>query len=144
MRLPPFAAAAVAVAAAVLAGPTLAAPCYVIYDRSDTVIYRDYQAPFDLGNPKSPEREMMRRQGQHLLIAEFEKCNPVGYISAATGGTAATVDEIVAQLRPAIGTSVTTNAVLAPAPSGPSRPAAATPASSAVTIGTGGGGYTVR
>lgn len=144
MRLPPFAAAAVAAATAVIAGPALAAPCYVIYDRNDTVIYRDYEAPFDLGNPKSPEREMMRRQGQHLLIAEFEKCNPVGFISAATGGTAATVDEIVAQLRPAIGTSVTTNAVMTPVPAGAGRLPTAAPASSAVTIGTGGGGYTVR
>lgn len=144
MRLPAFAAAAATLACALFVGPVLAAPCYVIYDRNDTVIYRDYDPPFDLGNTKSPEREMMRRQGQHLLIAEFEKCNPVGYISAATGGTTATVDEIVMQLRPAIGTSVTSNAVMAPAPAGPARQPPPSAASSAVTMSTGGGGYAVR
>lgn len=139
----PFARLAIAAAAALLAAPVLAAPCYVIYDRNDTVIYRDYEPPFDLGNAKSPEREMMRRQGQHLLVAEFENCNPVGYISAATGGTTVTVDEIVMQLKPAIGTSVTSTTLAPPTPMAPSRmpPPAAAPA--AVTIGTGGG-YTVR
>jgi len=48
----------------------------------------------------------MRQQKQHLLIAEFDKCNPVGFISPVTGGTTATVDEIVAQLRSAVPTSV--------------------------------------
>ena len=93
-------------ATAGLAGQAMAAPCYVVYDRNDAVVYRDYDPPFDLSDPKAPERAMMRQQKQHLLIAEFDKCNPVGFISPVTGGTTATVDEIVAQLRSAVPTSV--------------------------------------
>ncbi len=87
-------------------GAATAAPCYVIFDRNDVVIFRDEVPPFDLSDPKSAERAALRQRGQHLLIAEFEKCNPVGYISSTTGGTTATVDEIVMQLRPAIATSI--------------------------------------
>ena len=49
------------------AGQALAAPCYVVYDRNDAVVYRDYDPPFDLSDPNAPERAMMRQQKQHLL-----------------------------------------------------------------------------
>lgn len=130
-----------AILASLLAGPALAAPCYVIYDRNDAVVYRDYEPPFDLGDPNAPERTMMRRQGQHLLVAEFEQCNPVGYISPTTGGGTVTVDEIVMQLKPAIGTTVT-GVTMAPMQVAPSRQPRAEP--SAVTVTTGGAGYTAR
>jgi hypothetical protein len=97
-----------AVAAALLAagGSAVAAPCYVVYDRNDAVIYRDVKPPFDLSNANSPERDMLRRQGQHLLVAEFvDECNPVGFISAATGANAVSVEDIVKEVRPAIGSS---------------------------------------
>ncbi len=87
-------------------GLAMAAPCYVILDRNDTVIYRDAVPPFDLSTSGSPEQKVLRQRGQHLLIAEFERCNAVGYISPTTGGTAATVDEIVMDLKPAISTSI--------------------------------------
>ena len=105
--------------------PAAAAPCYVIYDRSDTVIYRDYTPPFDLSDDHSPERAMMRKQGQHLLFAEFSDCNPVGYISPTTGGTAATVDEIVNTVQPAVATSMskgTAQAAVRPGSPPASRP----------------------
>lgn len=86
--------------------PAAAAPCYVVYDRDDHVIYRDYTPPFDLSNADPPEWEMMRKQGQHMLVAEFDKCDPVGFISPTTGATTATVDEIVSHLQPAVATSV--------------------------------------
>jgi hypothetical protein len=86
--------------------PAAAAPCYVVYDRADAVIYRDYTPPFDLSDGKAPERAMMRQQGQHLLIAEFDNCDPVGFISPTTGATTATVEEIVNGVQPAIATSV--------------------------------------
>lgn len=101
-----------------------AAPCYVIYDRNDVVIYRDYAAPFDLSDAKAPERVMMRQQGQHLLIAEFDNCNPVGFISPTTGSNAATVDEIVAGVQPAIATSVAKSGGVVPSGAQPgARPA---------------------
>ncbi len=103
MRVSPL---LLAVALCGAASATQAAPCYVVYDRNDAVVYRDYAPPFDLSKANAPERAMMRQNGQHLIVAEFDKCNPVGYISPTTGGTTATVDEIVSGLQPAIGTSM--------------------------------------
>ena len=96
---------------------TFGAPCYVVFDRNDAVIYRDYKPPFDLSEPNSREREMMRRQGQHMLVAEFgDDCNPVGFISAATGATTASVEEIVIGVRPVVGSSVATSGATQAAP----------------------------
>ena len=88
--------------------PAAAAPCFLILDSKDVVLYRDIVPPFDLGMTPSPERAALRQRGQMLLVAEFDNCRPVGYISTTTGGTSATVDEIVMQLKPAISTSVGT------------------------------------
>ena len=93
-------------AALTFAGSAAAVPCYLVIDRNDVVIFRDTSPPFDLSVANAPERAAMRQRGEHLLIADFDKCNAVGYISATTGGTTATVDEIVMQLQPAISTSV--------------------------------------
>ena len=93
-------------AALALAGTAAAVPCYLIIDRNDLVVFRDTAPPFDLSVTTSPERARLRQRGEHLIIAEFERCNAVGYISATTGGSTATVDEIVMQLQPAISTSL--------------------------------------
>jgi hypothetical protein len=115
-----------------------AAPCYVILDRNDVVVYRDIAPPFDLSATGSAERAALRQRGQHLMIAEFDRCYAVGYISS-TGATTATVDEIVMQLRPAIGTSVgvSGNSAMS-SPSGtavraPSAPAPRAPAPAAAS-----------
>jgi len=83
-----------------------AAPCYIIVDRNDAVVYRDVQPPFDLSEPNAPERAVLRKRGHHLIVAEFERCYAVGYISPTTGATTASVDEIVMKLQPAIETSM--------------------------------------
>jgi hypothetical protein len=85
---------------------SVATPCYVILDRNDVVVYRDTAPPFDLSSAGATNQAILRQRGQHLLIAEFDQCYSVGYISPTTGATTATVDEIVMQLKPAIGTSV--------------------------------------
>ena len=119
----------IALAAAVLcagSSAAVAAPCYVAFDRSDAVIFRDVKPPFDLSDMNSREREMMRRQGQHLLVADFvEDCNPVGFISATTGATTASVDEIVNDVRPAIASSVARSGVTQAAPKPGSAPSSA-------------------
>jgi hypothetical protein len=104
VRIPTLAVAVVLLSASSAA---VAAPCYVVYDRNDAVIYRDYKPPFDLSDMNSRERDMMRRQGQHLLVAEFiEECNPVGFISPTTGANTASVEAIVNEVRPAVASSV--------------------------------------
>ena len=104
----------------------VAAPCYVVFDRNDAIIFRDYKPPFDLSDAKSREREMMRRQGQHLLVADFgDGCNPVGFISASTGATAASVEEIVNDVRPAVASAVGSSGATQAAPRPGSKPAPA-------------------
>ncbi len=97
---------AAALAAIVAAGGAAAAPCYMVIDRNDIVIFRDVVPPFDLSSLKSADLAALRKRGEHLIIAEFEDCRAVGYISPTTGGSTATVDEIVMKLQPAISTSV--------------------------------------
>ncbi|MEP7327782.1 MAG: hypothetical protein ABI777_01125 [Betaproteobacteria bacterium] len=86
--------------------PAIAAPCFLVIDRNDVVLYRDTVPPFDLSNDQSAARTALRERGHLLLQADFENCNGVGYISQSTGGTTASVDEIVMQLKPAIATSI--------------------------------------
>ena len=115
------------------AGLAMAAPCYLILDRNDAVIYRDTQPPFDLSTDNnSAERKALRQRGQHLLVAEFDRCDAVGYISPTTGSTQASVDDIVMLLRPTIGSSVgvTGNS---PTPAAPSRGAKGAPSAPAPT-----------
>jgi hypothetical protein len=111
----------------------MAAPCYVILDRNDAVIYRDTAPPFDLSTNNTPERNALRQRGQHLIIAEFDRCDAVGYISPTTGSTAATVDEIVMRLKPTIGSSVgvSGSSVTSTPSRNVSAPSAPTPAKSA-------------
>ena len=108
--------------------PAAAAPCYVVYDRADAVIFRDSVPPFDLSDPKAPERAMMRKQGQHMLMAEFDKCDPVGFISPTTGANTATVDEIVSGVQPAVATSVGQSGGTAKSSIQPGSPRTLTPA----------------
>lgn len=97
---------AAALAAAGLPATAAAAPCYIVIDRNDAVVYRDTQPPFDLSDLKSPERAALRQRGLHMIVAEFERCYAVGYISPTTGATTASVEDIVMQLKPAVATSV--------------------------------------
>lgn len=89
------------------AGLAMAGPCYIILDKNDVTIYRDTAPPFDLSTSAggAPERALMRQRGELLLIADFDRCDAVGFISPTTGRTTATVDEIVMQLKPAVATS---------------------------------------
>lgn len=124
MRILTLAVAAVLVSAG---SAVVAAPCYVVLDRNDAVIYRDYKPPFDLSDPNSRERDMMRRQGQHLLVADFvEDCNPVGFISPTTGANTASVEEIVSEVRPAIASSLGKTGSTAAVPKPGSTPPAST------------------
>lgn len=112
------------------AGTATASTCYVVLDRDEAVIYRDVVPPFDLSDGKSPERTALRKRGEHLLIADFDKCEPAGFISPTTGGTTASVEDIVTQLKPAIAPSVgsrqgTAAATPAPAKAAPAAPPAA-------------------
>src|SRR4029079_4930668 len=110
MRMRKFAIGIAAGLAAMCAtGLATAAPCYIIFDSNDAVIFRDIESPIDLSSAGAAERAALRQRGQHLLVAEFENCYPVGYISPVTGFTATSVDDIVTTLRPAMSPAVGSN-----------------------------------
>jgi len=100
------AAAIVGLAALCSAQSASAITCYLILDRNDAVVYRDSTPPFDLSETQSPQRTALRQRGHHLMIAEFDNCYSVGYVTTTSGGGTVSVDEIVMQLRPAISTTV--------------------------------------
>ncbi len=125
MRLLPLTIATLLLSAGTAA---TAAPCYVILDRDDQVVYRDFKPPFDMSDYNAPERAMMRSKGQHLLVAEFgDECNAVGFISPTTGATTASVEEIVGGVRSAVATSVASTGATKTAPQPGAKPAAKAP-----------------
>lgn len=83
-------------------GLAVAAPCYIIIDRNDVIVYRDIESPIDLSPTGAADRAALRQRGHHLLVAEFENCYPVGYVVPVTGFSTTSVDDIVTQLRPAM------------------------------------------
>ena len=93
--------ATLAAACALVAAPAHARVCYTIYDAKDTIVYRDWTAPFDGAvDFGSPGREALRTRGEHLVWFEAEHCAPVsGTATGTSGGRPATADEIVAGLQ---------------------------------------------
>jgi hypothetical protein len=84
------------VAFGALQAPALATTCYFVYDRSDTVIYRDAQPPVDMSTRGDAARDAMRQRGEYLLFFDTDRCAPLAFLTGpGTPGTL-TVDQIVA------------------------------------------------
>lgn len=79
-----------------LAGSADAFTCYVLYDRSENVVYRDTHPPVDMSNEGAPARERLRQRGEYLLAMEAERCPQVEFVFGSAGSSTLTVDEIVA------------------------------------------------
>jgi hypothetical protein len=90
MRSPVLRAFLVAATAYALAGTAHAVTCYVIFDRSDNVIYRDIFAPVDMSNRGSPAREGMRQRGEYMMFVDVDSCPPVEFLTGSAGNS--TVD----------------------------------------------------
>jgi hypothetical protein len=78
------------------ASPVHAIMCYVIYDRSDNVIYQSTYPPLDMSNAGYAQREALRARGQHLTFGDVPKCPTVVYLTGTGGTSDLRVDEIVA------------------------------------------------
>ena len=79
-----------------LQAPAQASTCYFVFDRSDTVIYRDAAPPVDMSIRGAPARDAMRQRGEYLLFVDTDRCAPLAFITGpGTPGTL-TVDQIVA------------------------------------------------
>jgi len=107
-----------------------AATCYMVLDRSDTIIYRDIVPPMDMSERGNAARAALRKRGEFLLMMESEQCSSFVATSSATGAGGASVEDIVAGLRSYPGTAggggVTPGArsSSSPAPAAPTAPAA--------------------
>ena len=76
-----------------------AATCYIVLDRSDTVIYRDIVPPLDLSDRGNAARAAMRQRGEFLLMMESDQCSSFVATSGVAGAGGASVEDIVAGLR---------------------------------------------
>ena len=77
---------AAAIAALGLTTTAGAAPCYIVVDGNDAVVFRDTQPPFDLSDPKSPERAALaaRLAAAEALVA-VERSSRRPQVSATAG-----------------------------------------------------------
>ena len=102
MRLTDVARALAAAAIIGASAPAIAVNCYAIVDRANEVIYQDLTPPIDLSDQGAPERDALRRQGQQLVAMDVERCPAIDRARIAGKGGPATVEEIVAGMRPAV------------------------------------------
>jgi hypothetical protein len=109
-------------AAALVLGSTgaQAITCYVVFDRSENVIYRDVYPPVDMSEKGATAREAMRRRGEFLMFGDFERCPTVEFVTGAAG--AVNLDLQAAMSTTPLPTAAT------PAGAPASRPAPAPPA----------------
>ena len=94
-----------ALAAAALIGaatPAAALNCYAIVDRANEVVYQGVTPPIDLSDEGAPARDTLRRQGEQLVAMDVDRCPAIERARIAGKGGPATVEEIVAAMRPAI------------------------------------------
>src|SRR5215471_5908138 len=129
-----------ACAGAVLAAPTVqAVTCDIVLDRNNNVIYQDTTPPVDMSERGVAAREKMRQRGELLMIIESDQCPRLVY-SPVTG--AASVDAIVAEMRPYVAVTGGMGKSAAGGVYGASGGAAAgAPAAGAAASGSGPGRY---
>ncbi|HEY1458586.1 MAG TPA: hypothetical protein VGH59_00860 [Casimicrobiaceae bacterium] len=86
-----------------LLGPAAqAVTCDIVIDRNGAVVYQDVVPPVDMSERGAVARDRMRQRGEQLMIIDADQC-PRLVFSTITG--AASVEEIVAGMRPYIGVS---------------------------------------
>lgn len=124
-------AAVVGIAVGAAGLPAQAIVCNVVYDRNDQVIYRDVKPPLDLSDGGASARAAMRHRGEYLMVIDTDRCAQV--VPTTANSTAASVDDIVAGMRPYLGRArggVTTSSAAAGGPGNSVRAAAPAAASS--------------
>ena len=82
--------------------PAVAAECYVIVDRSNEIVYQGLTSPVDLSDAGKAARDAMRTRGEQLIAMNTGNCPPIDRARITGNGKPASVEEIVAGMRPAI------------------------------------------
>ena len=90
------------VALASAAAPAAAFECYAIVDRSNEVVYQDFAPPIDMSADGAAARDALRARGQQLIVMDTPRCPAIDRLQVAGKGGPATVEEIVAGMRPAV------------------------------------------
>lgn len=123
-------AAVIGVVVGAAAVPAEAIVCNIVYDRNDQVIYRDLTPPLDLSDGGARARAAMRQRGEYLMVIDADRCTQV--VPSTGNSNAASVDDIVAGMRPYLGRSagVTTGGAAAGGAGSSVRTAAPAAASS--------------
>ncbi len=83
-------------------GPAAALNCYMVVDRANHVVYQNLQSPVDLSDKGAAARDAMRARGDQLIAMDSDDCPSIDTRHLASGDKPATVDEIVAGMRPAL------------------------------------------
>lgn len=92
---------AAALAVAALPNAASAITCYTVVDQHDTTIYQDTEPPFDLSTEGGPAaRASLRAKHEFLNISDADRCPQVSAPPGATGYQPASVEDIVAGIRP--------------------------------------------
>jgi hypothetical protein len=102
MRFARVVRAAAVAAATAAAVPALAAECYAIVDRTNQVVYQGLTSPVDLSDAGRPARDALRSRGEQLIAMDTDQCPPIDRARITGNGKPASVEEIVAGMRPAI------------------------------------------
>jgi hypothetical protein len=89
--------------------------CDIVIDRTGAVIYQDVAPPVDMSQRGAAARDRMRERGEQLLIIETEQCPRLVFSTIANS---ASVDEIVAGMRPYVAVNGGMGASAKPAASG--------------------------
>ncbi|HSQ80702.1 MAG TPA: hypothetical protein VLU54_06125 [Casimicrobiaceae bacterium] len=84
------------------AAPASASNCYMVVDRADHVVYQNLVSPVDLSDKGAAARQAMRARGDQLIAMDTESCPSIDTRHLASGDKPATVEEIVAGMRPAL------------------------------------------
>ena len=93
----------VAVAIAVGASaPAAAFNCYEIVDRSNEIVYQDVTSPIDLSDAGTAARDALRARGAQLIAMDTDHCPAIDTAKISGKGGPATVEEIVAGMRPSM------------------------------------------
>jgi len=81
--IPALCAALVATTLGLAAADARAVNCYVVFDRTDNVIYRDVFPPVDLSDAGKADREAMRQRGEFLMFMDAEQCPRLEFLTGA-------------------------------------------------------------
>lgn len=97
--------ASAVVALSLCAGVGNAATCFIVYDRNDQTIYRNFESPVDLSKPIGAQVAARWRGGAMVMVGEPERCIPfeietVARATSADGATQASPSEPVKKSAP--------------------------------------------